>query len=67
IEEKLAVLELLVRYANQENLLISKDSPEFFHKLKRLFVSENFFEIENDLDRLSKKYPLLLSPVLHSG
>ena len=67
IEEKLAVLELLVRYANQENLLISKDSPEFFHKLKRLFVSENLFELENDLDRLSKKYPLLLSPVLHSG
>ena len=67
IEEKLGMLELLVRYANQENLLISKDSPDFFHKLKRLFVSDNFFELENDLDRLSQKYPLLLSPVLQTS
>jgi len=56
-----------VRYAYQENSLISEDSPEVFRKLINLFNSENLDELQKNLERLSQKYPLLLSPVLQSS
>ncbi|HIN47471.1 MAG TPA: hypothetical protein EYM80_04510 [Deltaproteobacteria bacterium] len=56
-----------MRYAYQENSLISEDSPEVFRKLINLFNSENLDELQKNLERLSQKYPLLLSPVLQSS
>ena len=56
-----------MRYAYQENSLISEDSPEVFRKLLNLFNSENLDELQKNLERLSQKYPLLLSPVLQSS
>ena len=56
-----------MRYAYQENSLISEDSPEVFRKLINLFNSENPDELQKNLERLSQKYPLLLSPVLQSS
>ena len=56
-----------MRYAYQENSLIPEDSPEVFRKLINLFNSENLDELQKNLERLSQKYPLLLSPVLQSS
>mgnify|MGYP000368487979 FL=1 len=56
-----------MRYAYQENSFIPEDSPEVFRKLINLFNSENLDELQKNLERLSQKYPLLLSPVLQSS
>ena len=56
-----------MRYAYQENSLIPEDLPEVFRKLINLFNSENLDELQKNLERLSQKYPLLLSPVLQSS
>ena len=56
-----------MRYACQENSLIPEDAPEVFRKLINLFNSENLDELQKNLERLSQKYPLLLSPVLQSS
>ena len=67
IEEKLGMLALLVRSANQKELVSYTHNPEEFRKLLFLFNSSEFQSLLNELESLSLKYPLFLSPILQSS
>ena len=66
IEEKLGMLELLVRSANQNNQANYPQNPEEFRYLLLLFNSSKLKPLLNELESLSGKYPLVLSPILQS-
>jgi hypothetical protein len=67
IEEKLGLLALLVRSANQQESVSYKHNPEEFRQLLFLFNSSKFKSLLNELESLSLKYPLFLSPILQSS
>ena len=66
IEEKLGLLSLLVRTANQHDSVSHKHNPKEFKNLLFLFNSSELKSLLNELESLSLKYPLLLSPILQS-
>ena len=67
IEEKLGLLALLVRSANHEKSVSYSHNPEEFRQLLFLFNSSEFKSLLNELESLSLKYPLFLSPILQSS
>ena len=67
IEEKLGLLALLVRSANQKESVSYTHNPEEFRQLLFLFKSSEFKSLLNELESLSLKYPLFLSPILQSS
>ena len=67
IEEKLGLLALLVRYANQQDSVSYKHHPKEFRQLLFLFNSSELKSLLNELESLSLKYPLFLSPILQSS
>jgi hypothetical protein len=67
IEEKLGLLALLVRSANQQETVSYTHNPEEFRQLLFLFNSSEFKSLLNELESLSLKYPLFLSPILQSS
>jgi hypothetical protein len=66
IEEKLGMLELLVRSANQQNSASYTHNPEEFRQFLFLFNSSELTPLLHELESLSLKYPLVLSPILQS-
>ena len=66
IEEKLGLLALLVRSANEQNPASNTHNPEEFGQLLFLFDSSELKPLLSKLESLSRKYPLILSPVLQS-
>ena len=67
IEEKLGLLALLVRSANQQYSVSYIHNPEEFRQLLFLFNSSELKSLLNELEGLSLKYPLFLSPILQSS
>ena len=67
IEEKLGLLELLVRSANQQESVSYTHNPKEFQQLLFLFNSSEFKSLLNELESFSLKYPLFLSPILQSS
>ena len=67
IEEKLGLLALLVRAANQQNSVSYNHNPEAFRQLLLLFNSGEHKLLLKELESLSLKYPLFLSPILQSS
>ena len=67
IEEKLGLLTLLVRSANQQESVSYTHNPKEFRQLLFLFNLSEFKSLLNELESLSLKYPLFLSPILQSS
>ena len=67
IEEKIGLLSLLVRSANQQESVSYTHNPEEFRQLLFLFNSSELKSLLNKLEGLSLKYPLFLSPILQSS
>ena len=67
IEEKLGILALLERSANQQDSVSYKHNPEEFKQLLFLFNSSQLKSLMHELESLSLKYPLILSPILQSS
>ncbi|MBC8260130.1 MAG: hypothetical protein H8E38_14040 [SAR324 cluster bacterium] len=66
VQEKLGMLELLVRYADQESKHTSQKAPVVFNNLLLFFKTGNFSQLNSGLENLISKYPLLLSPALQT-
>jgi hypothetical protein len=66
IKEKLGLLALLVRSANEQDSTSNTHNPEEFRQLLFLFGSSELKPLLSKLESLSGKYPLVLSPILQS-
>ena len=67
IQEKLGLLRLLIRYASQEISLKYLNIHEDLNGLQDLFKKGTLETLLVKINKLSKKYPLYLSPVLKSN